>query len=250
MLKIIEHEEIIEISLDRKPVNAMTVEFLDALVHAHTESVAQGARAVIISGRDGLFSAGLDVPVLLDQPREAIERFWTGFFITMKTIASSAVPVAAAITGHAPAGGTVLSLYCDYRVATRGDYTLGLNEVRVGLPVTRNVLYALELIVGARQAGLLTTSAKLLSPEDALAYGLVDELADPGQAVECCLVWARNLLELPNIAMNKTRLAAKSELIGMTSETTSYSRLAVDAWFNDEAQRMLKELVAKLQAKN
>jgi 3,2-trans-enoyl-CoA isomerase len=248
MLKIIEHEDIVEISLDRKPVNAMTVEFLDVLVRAHTESVAQGARAIIISGREGVFSAGLDVPELLEQPREAIERFWTGFFITMKTIASSPVPVAAAITGHAPAGGTVLSLYCDYRVATRGNFTLGLNEVRVGLPVTRNVLYALELIIGARQAGLFTTKAELLSPEDALSSGLVDELADPGQAVEQCLLWARNLLELPNVAMNKTRLAGKSELIGMTSEVASYSRLAVDAWFNDEAQRMLKELVAKLKA--
>jgi 3,2-trans-enoyl-CoA isomerase len=248
MLKIIEHNEIVEISLDRKPVNAMTVEFLDALVRAHTESVAQGARAIIISGREGVFSAGLDVPVLMEQSREAIERFWTGFFITMKTMATSKVPVAAAITGHAPAGGTVLSLYCDYRVATRGDYTLGLNEVRVGLPVTRNVLYALELVIGARQAALLTTRAELLSPEDALACGLVDELAEPGQAVEQCLHWARDLLELPNVAMNKTRLAAKSELIGITSEIKSYSRFALEAWFNDEAQRMLKDLVAKLKA--
>jgi len=248
MLKIIEHEEIIEISLDRKPVNAMTVEFLNALIQAHSDAVSQGARAIIISGREGLFSAGLDVPALINQSREEIEHFWAVFFTTMKTIASSPVPVAAAITGHAPAGGTVLSLHCDYRVATRGNYSLGLNEVMVGLPVTRNILYALELIIGARQAALFATNAKLLSPEEALSSGLVDELAEEGQAVESCLIWARHLLELPNIAMNKTRLAAKSELIGMAGEITSYSRLAVDAWFNDEAQRMLKELVAKLKA--
>ncbi len=248
MLKIIEHDEIIEISMNRPPVNAMTIEFLDALLQAHTDSVTQGARAIIISGRDGIFSAGLDVPALLEQTRAEIEAFWTIFFATMNVIASSPVPIGAAITGHAPAGGTVLTLYCDYRVAIRGEFSLGLNEVRVGLPVTRNVLYALELIVGARQAALLATSGQLLSPDDALACGLVDELADTGQATERCLVWARDLLELPSIAMNKTRLGAKSELIEKVSETAAYTRLAADAWFSDETQRMLKELVARLKA--
>jgi 3,2-trans-enoyl-CoA isomerase len=248
MLKTIEHGEIIELSLNRSPVNAMTVELLDALFRAHSTSVEQGARAIIISGREGLFSAGLDVPALIDLPRFEIECFWTSFFVTMKAIASSPVPVGAAITGHAPAGGTVLSLYCDYRVATRGNFSHGLNEVQVGLPVTRNVLYALELVTGARQAGLLTANATVLSPEEALACGLVDELADPGQTVKRCLLWAQHLLELPTVAMNKTRLAAKSDLIKMSSEISSYSRLAVDAWFNDEAQYMLRKLVAKLSS--
>jgi 3,2-trans-enoyl-CoA isomerase len=249
MLKIIEHGEIVELSLDRGPVNAMTVELLDTLVQSHAETVAQGARAIVISGREGLFSAGLDVPVLIELSRFDIECFWTGFFTTMRALAGSPVPVAAAITGHAPAGGTVLSLYCDYRVATRGNYALGLNEVSVGLPVTRNVLYALESVIGARQAGSLSTNAIVLSPEEALSCGLVDDLADSGKAVEHCLLWAQNLLELPNVAMNKTRLAGKSELIRMSSEISSYSRLATDAWFNDEAQQMLRKLVDKLNSK-
>ncbi|MCP3999742.1 MAG: enoyl-CoA hydratase/isomerase family protein [Gammaproteobacteria bacterium] len=248
MLKIIEHGEVVELSLNRSPVNAMTAELMEVLLQELSASVAQGARAIIISGREGLFSAGLDVPVLIDLPRVDIESFWTCFFRTMHAIASSPVPVAAALTGHAPAGGTVLSLYCDYRVATRGKFSHGLNEVQVGLPVTRNVLHALELLTGARRAASLAANATLLMPEDALACGLVDELAEPGETVERCLLWAQNLLELPAIAMNKTRLAAKSDLIRVSSETSSYSRLAVDAWFNDEAQLMLRKLVEKLSS--
>jgi 3,2-trans-enoyl-CoA isomerase len=247
MLNIIEHNDIVEISMARPPVNAMTREFLDALTQARHDVVANGARAIVLSGREGLFSAGLDVPTLIEMPREGIEEFWSAFFNTMKIFATCPVPVAAAITGHAPAGGTVLSLYCDYRVATRGDYSLGLNEVRVGLPVTRNVLFALEALVGARKASLLATAGEVLSPEQALNCGLVDDPADAGEAQQMCLNWASNLLALPPVAMNKTRLAAKAELIEKFAETSAIVRLATDAWFSDETQRMLKQLVASLK---
>jgi 3,2-trans-enoyl-CoA isomerase len=249
MLKTIEHDEVVEISMDRPPVNAMTTEFLEAMQQQHTDLVEQGARAIIISGREGLFSAGLDVPALIEEDRAGMERFWTVFFGLMKQLAGSPVPVASAITGHSPAGGMVLAVHTDFRVATRGEYSLGLNEVQVGLPVSRNVLCALEWVVGARQAGVLATGGQLLSPEQALSVGMVDQLADSGEAVEQCLIWARHLLTLPPVAMNKTRLGSKSEWLEKTAETVAYSRIATDAWFSDETRRMMKQLVANLQSK-
>lgn len=59
-----------------------------------------------------MFSAGLDVPVLLKLDRPAMDAVWRDFYGLMNALASSSIPIAVAITGHAPAGGTVLALFC------------------------------------------------------------------------------------------------------------------------------------------
>ncbi|MEJ2139582.1 MAG: enoyl-CoA hydratase/isomerase family protein [Gammaproteobacteria bacterium] len=225
MLKISMRDSVAEIRLDRPPVNAMNPELIRSLATTHANLVADGAAAIVISGRQGLFSAGLDVPELLRLAHGEVLEFWTEFFSLMSALAASPVPVAAAITGHAPAGGAVLALHCDYRVATRGDFLIGLNEVQVGLPVPPNILRM------------------------PLQYGLVDELADEGGAVDAAVLWANGLLELPPLAMNTTRLAAKKILVDMAEANLRYANKATEYWFSEETQRMMRKLVAKLTTK-
>ncbi|HJP03701.1 MAG: enoyl-CoA hydratase/isomerase family protein [Gammaproteobacteria bacterium] len=250
MLDVKEHENVIEISMQRPPVNAMNQEFVDAIADSINHYVREGADALILSGREGLFSAGIDVPELLELDHDDVNEFWTRFFVLMNTVAGCQVPVVAAITGHSPAGGAVLALHCDYRVATRGKFNIGMNEVQVGLPVPRNLIAALEYVVGNRQAALLSSSGALIRPDKALEIGLVDELADPGEVVTCALGWLKEMLALPPIAMNKTRLAAKSALLERAAENTAYARVATDYWFSDETQTTMKQLVASLSKKS
>ena len=249
MLKISEHGSIGEIRMDRPPVNAMNLEFINALNDAHARLCSDGAEAIIISGKEGLFSAGLDVPALLGQKRAQLVEFWERFFVLMNSLAASPVPVAAAITGHAPAGGAVLALHCDYRIAARGDFLIGLNEVRVGLPVPPNILFMLENIVGPRQAMLLASSGTMLVPDKALELGFIDELADPHNVVAGALSWAEQLLALPPTAMNTTRLAAKARVIDRALANADYSETATDYWFSAETQAMMRKLVEDLARK-
>jgi enoyl-CoA hydratase/carnithine racemase len=246
MLKIHEHGVLAEIELHRPPVNAMNQELLEQLTRAHALLCADGAQAIVLSGREGLFSAGLDVPALLGQSRDQVIAFWASFFRLMSAVAASPVPVAAAITGHAPAGGAVLALHCDYRVATQGDFRIGLNEVQVGLPVPINILFMLEFVVGSRQAMLLASAGTLLSPDAALEKGFVDELVPPGKAVAAALAWCRAMVALPGQAMNITRLAAKSALIAKARDNESYAVTATDYWFSDETQVAMRKLAASL----
>jgi len=250
MLKVTEHGEVGEIMLDRPPVNAMNQALVDDLMAAYTRLGDDGARAVVISGREGLFSAGLDVPELLQLSREQILCFWESFFQLMSALAGSKIPVVAAITGHAPAGGAVLALHCDYRVATRGDFYIGLNEVQVGLPVPPNILFMLELVVGHRQAALLASSGRLLSPEQALQCGFIDDLVDSGKSVSTALEWAEKLLELPPAAMNTTRLSAKAAVIERARDNENYAVTATDYWFSEETQETMRKLVENLAAKS
>ena len=250
MLNIREHDSIAEIQMNRPPVNAMNLEFVNELEGAHARLCADGAKAIIVSGKEGLFSAGLDVPELLGQSRDVIAGFWGSFFRLMNGLAASPVPVVAAITGHSPAGGAVLTLHCDYRIAARGEFLIGLNEVRVGLPVPPNILFMLESIVGARQAMLLAASGAMLSPEQAYELGLVDELAEPGEVVAAAIKWAENMLALPPAAMNTTRLAAKAGIIKRAQNNEAYIETATDYWFSSETQAMMSKLVDDLGGKS
>ena len=81
-----------------------------------------GCRAIVLSGRPGMFTAGLDVPELLQLDRAQMLEAWKVFFGAQARLAAAPLPVAAAITGHSPAGGAVLALYCDYRVMADRPY--------------------------------------------------------------------------------------------------------------------------------
>jgi enoyl-CoA hydratase/carnithine racemase len=246
MLNTIEHGEVLEIRMNRPPANALNVEMVDSIASAHASACVQGAQAIILSGLPGMFSGGLDVPELLQLDRTAINRFWTAFLSLMTSLAGSSVPVVAAITGHSPAGGAVLAVHCDYRVSAAGSFKIGFNEVRVGLPVPRTILLALERLVGGRRAAQLATSGLLLSPEQARDCGLVDELAEPDVVVRQALAWAQQTISLPPIAMNRTRLLAKDKFL-QELKAADDADVATDYWFSEETQAAMQGLVENLR---
>ncbi|HJT97879.1 MAG TPA: enoyl-CoA hydratase/isomerase family protein, partial [Rhodanobacteraceae bacterium] len=108
MLEITRHDTIHELRLARPPVNALDHALVRTLRDAIVRAPDEGARGIVLSGRPGMFSAGLDVPALLALARDELRVFWNDFFALCGTIACSRIPVVAAITGHAPAGGAVL----------------------------------------------------------------------------------------------------------------------------------------------
>ncbi len=236
------------ITLDRPPANALNTEACRRLREAHESACRDGARVVILAGRPGMFSGGLDVPELLPQPRAAIEAFWLEFFRLSRALAVSPVPVVAAIGGHAPAGGAVLAIHCDYRIAARGKFRIGLNEVAVGLPVPDCIMLTFEHLIGPRLAQRLAMTAQLLGMEEALAIGLVDELAEPGQLMEHAREWSLRLAALPPLAMNRTRLLARRRLVALLDPPTD-AKLATDLWFSAETQAGMCALVERLAKK-
>ena len=112
MLNIKDHDRVRTIGLERPPVNAINPELAEELTKA-IKAAPEHADALVIHGREGMFSAGLDVPELVPLDRPSMFAFWTSFFGLLEAAARSPIPVAAAITGHAPAGGAVLALFCD-----------------------------------------------------------------------------------------------------------------------------------------
>lgn len=82
----------------------------------------------------------------------------------------------------------------------QGEYKLGLNEVQVGIPLPPVIVSALKRLVGARHAERLAVSGALLSPQEALDIGLVDEVASVEQVVPRAQEWCLRMLALPSEA--------------------------------------------------
>lgn len=244
LIRRIEHGDVVELRLDRPPANALD----QSLIAEISESVrAANAAAVVLSGGSGMFSAGLDVPYLLTLEREGIEAVWRSFVRLTRVLIGAPVPIAAAITGHAPAGGAVVAICCDWRVMGEGEFRIGLNEVQVGIVLPEFLLDLAARIVGPRQAERMAVGGLMLSPGEALRIGLVDELAPPEEVIGRAVKWCERMLALPREIMLLTRSAARRRLLQIipSDDPTVISRL-VENWFRPDTQATLHALAERL----
>jgi Delta3-Delta2-enoyl-CoA isomerase len=250
MITTIDHGAVRELRLARPPANALSPELMAVLEQAVAAAPQEGIRALVLSGTPGMYSGGLDVPLLLELDRPALAEAWRALYTLMRAIAASALPVAAAITGHATAGGTVLPLFCDYRVCAEGGWKIGLNEVQVGLPLPPVIHAALRRLVGARNAERLAVGGLLIPPAEAVGLGLVDELTPAERVAERAVEWCQGLLALPPEAMSRTRRQARADLVALFDRVFAGELDQVVAnWWSDEAQSVLRALVERLQSK-
>lgn len=249
MILVTNHGTVREVRLNRPPANALNLEVMAALRQAVEDAPQDGIRALILSGTPGRFSGGLDVPMLLRLDRAAMAAVWRELYALLKALARSPIPIAAAITGHAPAGGTVLPLFCDWRVAAQGDFRLGLNEVQVGIALPPIILSALRRQVGARQAERLAVTGVLISPHEALDIGLVDELVASERVVSRALEWCMGMVALPPEAMAVTRWNARADLAGLFDNFEAELAAVTEAWWRPQTQEVLRALVERLGKK-
>lgn len=251
MLERIQHDHrILELRLARPPVNALDPALIATLKRAIEQAPHDGAAALVLSGSPGLFSAGLDIPVLLQLDRDAMRAFWNDFFGVCGALARSPIPAAAAVTGHSPAGGAVLAIFCDYRVMARGEYRIGLNEVQVGLTVPACIQAALRRLTGPHRAERLLVSGAMLDGNAALAAGMVDELTDVDHVVTRTRAWLEPLLQLPRRAMLTTRTMARADLAQLFDDPAALPvEDFLDGWFAPDTQATLQALVERLHSK-
>jgi 3,2-trans-enoyl-CoA isomerase len=247
LIDVIDHDRVRELRLARPPVNALNPGLIAALRAALADAVAAGRGAVVISGGAGRFSGGLDLPELLQLSQPELRELWRDFFGLMRDLAGLPIPSVAAMTGHSPAGGTVLALFTDYRLMAEGAYKLGLNEVQVGLPVPEVLVRALTYVVGARQAARLAVGGLLLDPGEALRVGLVDQTAPVDEVVPRAIAWATDLLTRPPQAMAGTRRLARQPLLDAFESLgdRSFDQIMA-AWQAPEAQAVLNGIAARL----
>ena len=252
-IEIHHHGDIVELKLARPPVNALNPALCRDLRNAIDTAVGAGAQGLVLSGGAKVFSAGLDVPLLvsLGDDRHALVTAWELFFDCAMTLATCPVPVVAALAGHAPAGGCVLALCCDYRVMARSEdaerpFRIGLNETQVGLVAPEGIQRLLRRVVGTHRAERMLVSGDLLDAGQALHAGLVDELVEIDDVDRRARAWLAQLLTLPRLAMLQTRAIARADMVEALQPHNIRLEHFIEGWYTAETQAALHALVAKL----
>jgi enoyl-CoA hydratase len=212
-LTLTDRDGVAVLAADRPPVNAMNLELLEELVSTVDRLAADPPRALLLAGRPGAFSAGLDlkaVPEYSPEQRAGMVRGINGMALGVYGLPC---PVVCAITGHAIAGGFVLAVCGDHRVAsTAGRY--GLTEVKVGVPYPQGAIGVVRAELTPSAARVLVLGNRLVAAEECVRLGAFDEAAEPDDVVERALDVARELGELPADVYART----KAELRGDTLE--------------------------------
>jgi enoyl-CoA hydratase len=201
-------------TIDDGKANALTFELVDELRAAVASATGQG-QALVITGRDGCFSAGFDLAVMNgDDPERALALFAEGARL-YREIVEAPVPVVASCPGHALAGGAILLLCADYRIGRNGPYKVGLNEVGIGMALPA---FAVSIATHRLERRFLTSAAmfaEVVAPDRAMVMGFLDEVSDDPLAGALSL--AETLARLPREAFADTKRRIRR---GLTQELT------------------------------
>jgi len=239
------HDAVAALRLNNGVINAINPELLDDLSDAvkRTKSEFKG---MVLAGGEKFFCIGLDLPGLLNLGRSEMVEFYSKFMQVLLDIYTLPMPTACALNGHATAGGTIFALGCDFRFASSGRKFMGLNEVKIGLPVPYLTDLILRQVAGDRCATEMMFKGEFVEPEKAQEMGLVDAIFPPEDLEEKAVAKIAELAALPpqglTLIKNNRVGAVRSQYEAVRSTEAD---LFLDCWFNPSVQERLREAATK-----
>jgi enoyl-CoA hydratase len=195
------------ITMDDGKVNALSLPMLTELDAALDQAAADRA-VVVLTGRDGVFSAGFDLPVLRAGGAEAADLLRAGFDLAARLLAF-ATPVLVACPGHAVAMGAFLVLSGDYRIGASGPYKITANEVAIGITMPHAAVEICRQRLTPAGFNRAVVIADVFSPEDAVAAGFLDRVVPAAELAEVAAAAAAELARLDLDAHAATKLRAR-----------------------------------------
>lgn len=201
---------------------------------------------VLTSSNNKFFSIGFDIPALYNLPKHDFKVFYQAFNRLCLALYSLPKPTLAALPGHAIAGGCILALCCDYRLIANGRKLMGLNEIRLGVPVPYPADRILREIVGGRQASVIMESGAFYSPEEASALGLVDQIESIEELETVAIEKIREIgtLSSPAFALIKQN-RVEPVINHLTQVLDVKEEKFVERWYSSEARDLLTEAMKK-----
>src|SRR5262245_28263486 len=170
------------LEFDRPPVNAFTREMVDEVHDALAATLADPAVRVVVlaSAVERYFSAGADLNVFKGMTGEGMRTWANRCHDIVRLLRGSPKPLLAAINGTAVGGGLEMTLHCDLRFAA-SDARLGQPEINIGFIPPIATTQALARLIGRPRAIRYLYEGTLVAAEEALRWGLVDELVQPAE---------------------------------------------------------------------
>lgn len=163
----------------------------------------ENAKAVVLTSKlSGFFSAGADIEMLRTSKPDYKAMFCLHCQETLNKFGQTPKVVIAAINGHCVGGGLEIALACDLRMMAKDSGKIGLPEVTLGVLPGTGGTQRLPRLVGASRALDMMITGKLLTPEEALAIGLVNYVYPKESFAADVQAYARALAHGPSRAVS------------------------------------------------
>ena len=208
--ELVDHVAVV--TMDDGKANVFGPDMIDAL-NSHLDRAAEEAKAVMLTGRPGLFSGGFDLRVIRGDDEDVARNMTRGGARLLMRLYGLPQPLVIASTGHAVALGALCLLTGDYRVGTEGDFRIGLNETAIGLTLPPFAATLADERLSRRYLARAALGATMFSPEDARDAGFLDEVVPPEKLRESALDMARRMVELDGSAYAATKRGLRGDSI-------------------------------------
>lgn len=251
-IQITINEKIAVITLDRgrsNPVNHQMVKELAACIK--NLEIDNQVGGVILTGKQGFFSSGVDLIEAYGYNEQQAREFWTDFFALQTILISFKKPIIAAISGHSPAGGCVLAICCDYRLMAEGEYIIGLNEIPVGIVVPEGIFKVYAFWIGKQKAYQYLLEGKLINVNEALKTGLIDEVCPAENLLAQAEKKIKTYMQFNPITWSQSKLNLRNELIRNlnTDQSASLDQMLAQ-WWAPETRAGLEMIIQNLKSRN
>ena len=236
------------VKLNHGPTNAINLNLVGHMTEILREVKAdQRIRGLVLtSSNDKFFSIGFNIPELIELPRDDLVNFYSSFNKLCIDLFTLPMPTIAAITGHAIAGGCILTLCCDYRFIAQGRKLMGLNEIKLGLPVPYVADCILRNLVGIRHAREIMEGGDFYLPEVSSQMGLVDQvlplegvITEAVEQVEA--IGAHPKDAFTAIKRNRVEIIEKQILDKLDEKESVF----IQCWYSEVGQKLLRDAISK-----
>ncbi len=204
-------DDISIITLDDGKANVFSPKMIQD-VNQCLDKVPTESGALIITGREGMFSAGFDLKIISAGDIQATMDMSLSGFKLLSRIFSFPRPILAACSGHGIALGTFLLCCCDYRIGVKGDFMIGANEMRTNMVIPIPILELISHRVSASHKYRAILGAEMYSIESGVEAGLIDEVVDPENLMETAMLKAKDLATMghPSYTLTKELLIKRT----------------------------------------
>jgi len=237
--------------MDKARGNAIDEALVADMTAAAAEVEKDGTvRGVLLaSAHPKLFCPGLDLVSLFPYDRPGMDRFMKAFSEMALHLFALEKPMVAAISGPAVAGGCVLALTADHRILRRGAQ-IGLNEVRVGVPLPWSVALLLRASVPGHALSRVALLGANFTDEEAVGLGLVHEVREAEGFEAACLARLDEFASKDARALGTTKSYLRASILAeMRAQEDARRGDFLDAWFSPEGRERIRATVEALGKK-
>jgi enoyl-CoA hydratase len=231
--------------------NTLDLEFLRRLSALLEQEELETSRAVVLTGRGSIFSAGVDLTRLLAGGETYVREFLPELEQCLERFFLFKKPLVAAINGHAIAGGCLIACACDHRIVARSELKMGAPEWKVGVPFPAVALEILIHALAGPARDEIVYGGAYFGVQECLRLGLANEAVEPGELLECAIARAEALASIPSqsFALNK-RMLRQASVDRLERHAERLRGGVVEAWCSDGVRQSIENYVGRVLRKS